>query len=118
MSDSFLAKRTALLQQMAALDSMELGSLKAEFRASPSGSKTGPYFKHQVWNDGTNQTQRVSADDAPALQAAIDNRLQFEALAQAFIDLTVDHTRQNRFPDSLKKKISPASSPRKPRSRT
>ncbi len=118
MSDSFLAKRAVLLQQMAALDSMELGSLKAEYRSSPSGSKSGPYFKHQVWKDGTNQSQRVSEEDAPSLEAAIDNRLKFESLAQAFIDLTVEHTRQNRFPDSLKKKISRASSPRKPRSPT
>lgn len=117
MDDSFLAKRNALLRQMAALDSMELGSLKAEFRSSPSGARSGPYFKHQVWIDGANLSQRVSQDDAPALQAAIDNRLHFEALAQAFIDLTVEHTRQNRFPDSLKKKTSRASSRSRPRSR-
>ncbi len=42
MNDSFLSKRTALLQQMAALDSMELDSLKAEYGSSPSGSKSGP----------------------------------------------------------------------------
>lgn len=118
MSDSFLAKRAALLQQMAALDSMELGSLKAEYRHTPSGSKSGPYFKHQVWKDGANQSQRVPAEDAPALETAIDNRLQFESLAQAFIDITVEHTRQTRFPDSLKKKLSHASSPNKPRSPT
>lgn len=118
MHDSFLAKRAALLQQMAVLDSMELGSLKAEYRPGPSGSKTGPYFKHQVWKDGANQSQRVTPEDAPALQSAIDNRLQFESLAQAFIDLTVEHTRQNRFPDSLKKKLSRAFWPSKRRSPT
>lgn len=118
MDDSFLAKRTSILRQMAALDSMELGSLKAEFRSSPSGAQSGPYFKHQVWIDGANFSQRVSQDDAPTLQAAIDNRLHFEALAQAFIDLTVDHSRQNRFPDALKRKTSRTSLPRKPRSRT
>lgn len=74
MGDSFLAKRTALLRQMEALDSMELGSLKAEFRSSPSGAQTGPYFEHRVWIDGANLSQRVSKGDAPALQAAIDNR--------------------------------------------
>jgi len=118
MNDSFFTKRAALLQQMSALDSMELGSLKAEYRPGPSGSPSGPYFKHQVWKDGANQSQRVSPEEAPALQAAIDHRLHFESLAQAFIDLTVEHTRQNRFPDSLKKKIIRVSWPRKRRSRT
>jgi hypothetical protein len=90
---------------MAALDSMELGSLNAEYRPGSSGSQSGPYFKHQVWKDGANQSQRVTPKEAPALQAAIDHRLHFESLAQAFIDLTVEHTRQNRFPDSLKKRF-------------
>lgn len=118
MNDPFLSKRAAILQQMAALDSMELGSLKAEYRPSPSGSKSGPYFKHQVWKDGANVSQRVGPQDAPALEAAIDNRLQFESLAQAFIQLTVEHTRQNKFPDSLKKKTARVSLPRKRRSRS
>ncbi len=104
MNDLFLSKRTALLQQMGALDSMELGSLKAEYRSSPSGSKSGPYFKHQVWIDGANLSQRVSPEDAPWLEAAIDKRLQFESLAQAFVQLTVEHTRQNKIPESLKKR--------------
>ena len=117
MNDSYLVKRAVLLQQMSALDSMELGSLKAEYRSGPSGAPSGPYFKHQVWKDGANQSQRVSPEDAPALQTAIDNRLQFESLAQAFIALTVEHTRQHRFPDSLKKKITRGAWPRKRRSR-
>ncbi len=118
MNNTFLAKRTALLQQMATLDSMALGSLKAEYRSGPSGSKSGPYFKHQVWKDGANQSQRVTAEDAPALQAAIGNRLRFESLAQAFIDLSVEATRAHRFPDSLKKKLARVSSPKKRSSRS
>lgn len=103
---------------MAALDSMELGRLKAEYRSKPSGSTSGPYFKHQVWKGGANISQRVSPEDAPALEAALDNRLQFESLAQAFIQLTVEHTRQNNFPESLKKKTSRAPLPKRPRSRS
>ena len=61
---------------------------------------------------------RLDSDAAPALEAAIDNRLQFESLAQAFIQLTVEHTRQHTFPDSLKKKTARVSSPRKRRSRS
>jgi mannitol-1-phosphate/altronate dehydrogenase len=116
MNTTFHAQRTALLERMAALETMENGSLKSEFRQQPSGAKSGPYFKHQVWRDGANVSQRIAPEDAPALAVAIANRQQFEALAASFVELTVAHTRQNKFPDSLKKKILPASSHRKKRS--
>ena len=77
---------------MAALQFMEQGSLKS-----------GPYFKHQVWREGANVTQRIAPEDAPAFEDAIANRQKFEALATDFIELTVAHTRQNQFPGSLKK---------------
>ena len=117
MNSTFHAQRTALLEQMAALKTMENGSLKSEFRVQPSGIKAGPYFKHQVWRDGANVSQRIAAEDAPALAEAIANRQQFESLSARFVELTVAHTRQNQFPESLKKKILPASSPRKKNSR-
>ena len=116
MNTQFHAQRTAILEQMAALQSMEQGSLKVEYREQPSGTKSGPYFKHQVWREGANVSQRVSPDEAPALAAAIANRQKFEALAADFIALTVAHTRQNHFPDSLKKKVLPALSPKKRKS--
>jgi hypothetical protein len=118
MNSKFHAQRTAVLQQMATLESMEQGSLKTEYREQPSGAKSGPYFKHQVWRDGANVSQRILPEDAPNLAAAIANRQKFEALAAEFIELTVAHTRQNQFPDSLKKKILPALSPKKKRSRS
>lgn len=116
MNSDFQNQRSALLQQMAALTTMEEGSLKAEFRLNPAGEQVGPYFKHQVWRDGANVTQRIPAAEAPALQAAIANRQQFEALAAAFVEVTVGHTRQDQFSAVLKKKILPARSPRKPKS--
>jgi mannitol-1-phosphate/altronate dehydrogenase len=116
MNTTFHAQRTAILEKMAVLETMETGSLKSEFQTQPSGGKSGPYFKHQVWREGANVSQRIAAEDAPALAAAIANRQQFESLAASFVELTVAHTRQNKFPDSLKKKILPASSPRKKRS--
>jgi len=116
MNPQFHAQRTAVLEQMAALQSMEQGSLKIEYREQPSGAKSGPYFKHQVWRQGANVSQRISSEEAPALAAAIANRQKFEALAADFIELTVAHTRQNHFPDSLKKKILPAFWPKKRKS--
>jgi len=117
MNASFHAQRTAILQQMAAIETMEQGSLKSEFRDQPSGAKSGPYFKHQVWRDGANVSKRISPQDAPDLATAIANRQKFEALAAEFIELTIAHTRQNQFPDSLKKKVLPAFSPKRKRSR-
>ena len=94
---------------------MELGSIKAEYRTSSSGQKVGPYFKHQVWNDGANLSQRVSADDAPKLQQAIENRQKFEQLSADFIAVTVEQTRKQHSPLDLKKKLSPRLSSRRNR---
>jgi hypothetical protein len=108
-------QRAAILQQMAAIPSMELGSLKAEYRTSSSGQQSGPYFKHQAWCDGANVSQRIAAEDAPKLQAAIENRQKFEQLSADFIAATVEQTRQAHSPlERKKKRLSPRPSwPRK-----
>ena len=114
MNADFLAQRTQILQQMGTLHTMEQGSFKAEFRDSPSGDRCGPYFKHQVWQDGSNLSRRVPPAEASALEAAIANRQRFESLAARFVDLTVAHTRQSQTVPLLNKKIShPISSWRK-----
>ena len=118
MNSKYHAQRTLVLEQMAALQTMEQGSLKSEYREQPSGAKSGPYFKHQVWRNGANVTQRIAPEDAPGLATAIANRQKFESLTANFIELTVAHTRQNQFPDALKKKMLPACSPKKQRSRS
>ena len=98
---------------MASLQSMEQGSLKAEYRTSSADGQTGPigpYYKHQVWQDGRNVSRRVSAEDAPGLQAAIANRQRFEALAAQFVELTVAHTRQCQSAPAQKKRVPTSSS--------
>ena len=43
---------------------MEEGSLKAEYRTSSGGERTspiGPYYKHQVWQNGRNVSRRISS---------------------------------------------------------
>lgn len=117
-SVDFSTKRAVILQKMAAIDSMEVGSLKEEYRTSSAGQKCGPYFKHQVWNDGANLSQRVSAEDAAKLQEAIKNRQEFEQLSADFIAVTVEQTREGHSPLELKKKRRSArpSKPRKPNS--
>jgi hypothetical protein len=105
---------------MVSLQSMEQGSLKAEYRTNSADGQTcqvGPYYKHQVWQDGRNVSRRVSAEAAPSLQAAIANRQRFEALAAQFIDLTVAHTRQWQSATVQKKRAPTSSSRRKRKSR-
>ena len=102
--NSFAHKRQQLLQQMEQIERMERGSLQAETRPSqrhPSQER-GPYFKHQVWEDGQNKTRRISADKADALDQAIEGRQEFEKLAEQFIDATVDMTRADSSSDSKK----------------
>ena len=120
MNTEFLTQRTHLIQQMTSLQRMEHGSLKAEYRTSSADGPTcqvGPYYKHQVWQSGRNVSRRISAEEAPGLQAAIANRQRFEALAAQFVDLTVAHTRQCQSATAQKKRAHHSSSPRRRKSR-
>jgi hypothetical protein len=97
-------KRQQILQQMEQIQRMERGSLQAETRPSrrhPHQDR-GPYFKHQVWENGQNLTRRIPADKAGALAQAIEGRKEFESLAEQFIDVTVTLTRADPCPDSKK----------------
>jgi hypothetical protein len=91
-----VARREQLLQQMAQCDTMEYGSLHAERRPVAGGGLSAPYYKHQVWEQGKNLSQRIPVQDAPALQSAVINRQRFEQLAQEFIAVTVQLTRRRQ----------------------
>ena len=92
--------RAALLQQMAQLSSMERGTLSEEYRERPDGAggtvRLGPYFKHQVWEAGTNQSRRVPVEEVPALRQDLENHQHFAALAEAYMELSVQETRTRR----------------------
>jgi hypothetical protein len=97
-------KRQQILQQMELIRRMEHGSLQAEKRPSvrhPDQGR-GPYYKHQVWENGQNLTRRVPAEQADALAEAIESRKEFERLAEAFVDATVLLTRAQSAPDAKK----------------
>lgn len=93
-------ERAALLQEMAQLTSMERGTLSEEYRERPDGAggtvRLGPYFKHQVWEAGVNQSRRVPAQEVPALRQDLENHQRFTALASAVIEQTVQETRARR----------------------
>ena len=97
-------QRQQLLQQMEQIQRMEHGSLRGDTRPSRRhpGQDRGPYFKHQVWEDGQNVTRSVPADKADALADAIAGRKQFETLAAQFIEATVRMTRADSGPASKK----------------
>jgi hypothetical protein len=110
-------KRQQILQQMEQIQSMELGSLQSETRPSkrPPHRPCGPYFKHQVWENGRNLTRRISADKAQEMAQAIENRVRFEKLADQFIEVTVSMTRaQNGSGSKKNATISRPPSKRKP----
>jgi len=103
--NSLAHKRKQILQQMEEIERMEYGSLQQESRPSKKtpGQTQGPYFKHQVWENGHNASRRVPAEQAAALSEAIEGRKHFEQLAGQYIETTVAMTRAESSPDSKKK---------------
>jgi len=102
--NSILHQREQILQQMQQIQRMEHGSLQAQTRPSARHPEQdrGPYYKHQVWEDGRNVTRHVPPQQADALAQAIEGRKQFEKLAEQFIDATVLLTRAEISPDAKK----------------
>src|SRR5215203_961119 len=101
--NSFAHKRAQILQQMEQIQTMERGSLQEERRPSKQDPDlpNGPYFKHQVWEDGKNQTRRVPREEAGLLAQGIQGRKQFERLAEQFVSATVAMTRAEQLrPDA------------------
>jgi hypothetical protein len=90
----------AILQQMAKLESMERGALSEEYREHPDDSggtvRLGPYFKHQVWEAGSNKSRRVPAGEVPQLRQDIENHQRFTELADSYVELAVEQTRARR----------------------
>ena len=83
---------------------MERGSLQSETRPSlrHPEQERGPYFKHQIWENGQNLTRRIPPEKADLIAQAIAGRKQFEQLAEQFVDATVLLTRAKTSPDSKK----------------
>lgn len=93
--------RPALLDELASLTSIERGSLVEEFRqrAAPDGSDPiirGPYFKHQVWAEGKNQSSRVPAHEVDALRQDLENGKRFAQVTAELADLAIAQSRELR----------------------
>jgi hypothetical protein len=89
--------RQALLEQIAAITTMLPGSLAEEYREHPAPDgrgtvRLGPYFKHQVWQDGRNLSRRVPAAEAATLKLDIENAKLFEELTGQLARLNIQYT--------------------------
>ena len=98
--------RRSLVDQIAAISTMQPGTLAEEWRERPDTEGTGvlrlgPYYKHQVWKDGRNVSRRVPAAEAALLREDIDNAKRFEQLTQELAHLNIEHTLALRATSSL-----------------
>ena len=94
--------KTRLLQQIAAIPAMERGTL-SEYSFKERSGAAGPYHKLQLWREGKNHTRYVSADELPAVQAALAGYAQYQQLTEQYADLVIEETRQ-QIAGSKKKK--------------
>jgi hypothetical protein len=79
----------------------------------------GPYYNHQLWENGKNVSRYVPRDQVPAFQEAIAGYEQFRNLTEQYAQAIIQKTRAE-LTRGLKKKTShPKSSwPRTRKSRS
>ena len=79
----------SLLQQMGQIQEMERGKL--------CPMRGGRYFNHQTWEQGRNVVRYVPAAQVPTLQRGIAGYRRFLKLAELYVALIVQQTRQRRL---------------------
>jgi hypothetical protein len=106
-----IPSKQQLLQQIAAIPSMERGKL-SDYSFKERTGHTGPYHKLQSWQGGKNHTRYVPADELAAVQAALAGYNQYQQLTRQYADLVVAETRQNIAGSKKKKSPLTSSSPK------
>jgi hypothetical protein len=95
----------ALLKQIAQIREMERGTL--------CRMSTGPYYNHQSWQGGRNVVRYVPKAQLPALRFAIAGYRKFRRLTEAYAELIIRRSRQQRVsahaqtPESRKSQVRP-----------
>lgn len=89
--------RLSLMEQIAAITTMQPGTLAEEYREHPDADgkgvvRLGPYFKYQCWHDGRNLSRRVPVTQAAQLRQDIDNAKLFGQLTAQLGQLNIQHT--------------------------
>ncbi len=107
--------RHDLLQQIAAISTMERGKLST-YSPNAGPAAAGPYFKLQRWENGENHTRHVPSEDVPAVEAALAGFAQYKQLTEQYAQLVITETRAH-IADSKKNCSRPRSfSPKKKKS--
>ena len=70
----------SLLQQIAQIQLLERGTVSIN-RQGPNG----PYYNHQVWEDGKNVSHYVPKEQVEALQQAIAGYEKFQGLVEQYV---------------------------------
>jgi len=99
--------KSSLLQQIAAITSMERGKLST-YSFKGRSEHAGPYHKLQRWENGKNHTRYVSAEELPQVEAALAGYEKFEELTGQYAEVIIGETR-SAIADS-KKNFSPRKS--------
>ena len=100
-------RREEILKEMAGIERMEKGRLTPEYREIEREGKKirrGPYYKHQCWVNGANQSRRVRVEEAEALSEAVDGYHRFKELAEEYAELTIAITHEKAAGSGSKKK--------------
>ena len=95
-----LQRRQEILQEMNALTCMERGKLCVQARGRGRGRPS--FYKLQCWQHGQNHTRYVPAAEVAAVQEALAGHTRFQALAEEFVEVTVNQTRRERATDAKK----------------
>lgn len=104
--------KTRLLEQIAAIPTMERGKL-SRYVFNERSDDAPPHFKLQRWQDGKNHTRHVSADELPAVQSALAGYAQYQELTERYAERVIQETRQNIAGAKKKNRHRPPSASRK-----
>jgi hypothetical protein len=98
---------------MQAIDLLRRGSFSQQFFKAPAGQtgQRGPYFILQGFFHGKKFSERIPAEQAPAVQEQVDNYRRFQSLAEEYVTLSDEITRSEPADSGSKKNSSPKSSP-------
>jgi hypothetical protein len=111
--DSRIPTPESLLQQIAALQHLEKGTLSVVRETA-----RGPACNFQRWEAGRNVSAYVPPEQVPAVRENLAAYQQFTTLVDQYVQLVSARSRAERLGE-LKKKPRPptSSSPRKPKSK-
>ena len=75
-----------------------MGQIQEMERGKLCPMRDGRYFNHQTWERGSNVVRYVPAAQLPALRRSIAGYQRFLKLAEQYVALIVQQTRQSHLP--------------------